>query len=154
MEEKKKIVIAIILILILIIVGSIAGIIISKKQKSNNLSISNNKNSIATMEVDGYGTIPSKNSNDSTTLKEKIEELAIRKETEVWDYTGYKKYTTLQSSGNEIILVTYTSKYDRYEHYYMLIEVNTKENSIIKHTDVFPGNEGFIESMYFSNWKQ
>lgn len=91
---------------------------------------------------------------NSKTLKEKIEELAIRGETEVWDYTGYRKYTTLQSSGNEIILVTYTSKYDKYEHYYMLIEVNTKENSIIKHTDVFPGNEGFIESMYFSNWKQ
>lgn len=92
--------------------------------------------------------------NNSMTLEEKIKELAIREETEAWNYTKYGKYATLQSSGNEIILVTYIHKYDKYEHYYMLIEVNTKENSIVKHTDVFPGNEGFIESMYLSNWEQ
>lgn len=90
---------------------------------------------------------------DFTASKNTVKDFAISKETATWTYTNCSIYRKLHNN-KVVYLVKYKHNYYNHEYFYMFVEVSVKENTIVKYTDIFPDEDGFIESMYKTNWKE
>lgn len=90
---------------------------------------------------------------NSSEFISKVQSVARQNENAAWKFNDYTIYNTL-SNGNPVILIEYKAIYD-YDKYYLLVEFNLKDNSVVKKTNVFPGTTGAdgIKVMYSTKWK-